>query len=260
MRKRLIRALILAVSFAGLGLGWSVSPAAAQEPSKTIALCAVAGVTATTMTLNCDARVGDATPGVGPDPTGVVAFFLNSISSNAFIGQCTLATLGGPGGLSGCPLITSAIPRQPATIWAVYYPNAASAYSGSVDSDDVTNVTAGPPDPTDTKIICVPTGPAGVAQPLDCQALVADDDGDPGPGAPSGTVAFFLNTISSSAFLAQCTLQPIPFTITGISRCGEPPPGIQTSPVGPGTVTIWGAYYPNTANYSGSVDSDTLTV
>jgi hypothetical protein len=256
----LIRTLILAASFAGLSLLGSVSPASAAEASETITLCAVQYVGNGSMTLTCTARVGDATPGVGPDPEGTVVFFYNAISSNAAVGQCTLGTLGTPGGLSVCttlPTITG-LPVGPATIWAVYYPAAGSPYEISVDSDDVGNPPTAPPDPTDTKILCVPTGPAGVAQPLACTAIVADDDGDPGPGSPTGTVAFFLNSISSSAFLGQCPLETL--LATGLTRCTVPPGGVTTPAVGPGPVTIWGVYYPDTANYQGSVDNDTVTV
>jgi hypothetical protein len=256
MKKVLIRSLVLAVGFAGVSLAFSVSPAAAQPTSETIALCSVNNTGPAGMQLNCVADVGDGNPGVGPDPTGTVVFFLNAISSNAFIGQCTLNPLPGPGGLSKCSAFTSAIPAAPATIWAVYFPAAGSPYDISVDSDDVTNVATAPPDPTDTKILCVPTGPAGVAQPLECAGMVADDDGDPSP-APTGTVGFFLNSISTSAFLAQCQLGPISI---GLSECVTPPGSVQTSPVGPGPVTIWGSYFPNTGAYTGSVDNDQLTV
>jgi hypothetical protein len=258
VRKVLMRALILGASFAGLALIGSVAPAAAVGPTETIVLCSVNSTAGGNMTLNCSARVGDADPGADPDPIGTVAFFLNTISSNTFITQCSLISFGQPGGLSGCTLTTPAIPAGPATIWAVYYPASGSPYTGSVDSDDVTNVPTAPPDPTDTKILCVPTGAAGVAQPLFCTAIVADDDGDPGPSSPTGTVAFFLNSISSSAFLGQCTLEAP--TLTGLARCDFPPGGVTTPAVGPGPVTIWGVYYPNTANYQGSVDNDQVTV
>jgi hypothetical protein len=197
----------------------------ANLASATRVLCAQ-GTTPPNNTLSCKALVGDATPGASVDPEGVVAFFLNAISSNTFIGQCTLGpqqTAGGSGGLSKCGVETTAVPAGPQTVWAVYYPAAGSPYQGSVDSDDVGNADVDNPEPSDTKGLCVDTDTAGSTQALNCHALVADDDSDVSPD-PAGTAAFFRQAISSNTFLGQCTLGPSvtggPALTGGVSQCG----------------------------------------
>jgi hypothetical protein len=156
----------------------------------------------------------------------------------------------GPGGLSGC-VSQLAVPAGAHTVWGVYFGDA--TYDVSVGNDDVGNPAVASPDPTDTKVLCVPTAAAGTDQPLDCQALVADDDADVGPGSPTGVVAVFRNAISSNAWVGQCTLQPVSF---GLAGCFP----LVTSPVPPGTSTMWGVFYPDNALYQISVESDEVTV
>jgi hypothetical protein len=213
------------------------------EPTETKVVCAVQVAPSE---YRCVAIVGDAGPGAGVDPIGTVAFFLDTISTSSFVGQCTTGALPGTlGGISTC-LSNITVPTGPHTIWAVFYRNA--AYGVSVGSDDLGNTSVAPPDPTDTKIVCVPTGTAGTTQPLDCAAAVADDDTDPGP-PPVGVVAFFRDAIASNAFVGQCQLAQA--AGQGLSFCRT-----LTSPVPAGTSTMWGVFYPSNANYQGSVDSD----
>jgi hypothetical protein len=225
-------------------------PPPAPKSSETKVACAIQAVAI----YACAAVVGDADPGVDADPTGTVAFFLDAISTSGFLGQCTLGSLLGPGGLSGCVSGDLAVPSGPHTIWAVYYPAGGSPYAGSVGNDDVGNPAVATPDPTDTKVLCVPTAAAGTTQPLDCQALVADDDGDAGPGSPTGTVAVFRDAIATDAFVGQCTLSPV--APAGLSAC----PPLATSPVPAGESTMWDVFYPTDANYQTSVDNDPVTV
>jgi hypothetical protein len=254
MKIGLRRVSLAAAVFVTTGLVWALSPAPAGAigPTETEVACAVQpDAPAPNFRYRCAALVGDADPGADPDPTGTVVFFLDAISSSAFLGQCTVGAAATPGGVTGCGTIDVFIPPGQHTVWAVYYPAAGSPYSGSVASEDVGNPSVPPPDPTDTHALCVPTSAPGAAQPLQCVALVVDDDSDAGP-PPTGTVAFFLNAISTSAFIGQCTLV---FGVTsGFSLCE-----VRTTPVPPGSHTIWAVYYGD-ANYQGSVDSDPIVV
>jgi hypothetical protein len=222
-------------------------PAGAIGPTETKVACAVQPDAAWA----CLALVGDADPGgADPRPLGTMAFFVDAISSSAFLGQCTLGPTGSSS-VSAC-LQFLFIPPGHHTVWAVYYPASGSPSTGSVASDDVGNPSAPPPDPTDTRVLCQPTAAAGAAQPLFCGVVVADDDSDAGPAAPTGTVAFFRDAISTSAFIGQCRLRPnVP---SGLSDCG-----VVTAQLPPGSNTIWAVYYGD-GNYQISVGSDPIVI
>jgi hypothetical protein len=238
------------------GVAGCAPEAAGSQQSATLVLCAEAPGDL----LSCEAMVGDATAGTSAEPAGVVAFFAGSISTNTFLGQCTLQPVFGAGGLAKCGSDGLDDPPGTTTIWAVYYPAGGSPYQISVDSDDVNNADVDNPERSDTKGLCVSTAAAGVAQQLTCHAIVADDDNDVSPD-PAGVVAFFSQAVSSNNFIGQCTLGPSvtggPALAGGISQCGT-----TTSQLAGGPVTggIWTVYYP-TNNYSGSVGGpQTFTV
>jgi hypothetical protein len=248
MNNNLRRIAVVAAALVTTGLVWAMNPlpAAAVGPTDIAVGCAQATAT----TVNCTAGVADEDPGADPDPAGTVAFFLDAISTSGFLGQCTLSPLGGPGGNAVCTANGLTVPAGPHTVWAVYYPAAGSPYSGSVDSDDIGNPAVAPPDPTDTGVICAPATPPGTPGPLDCWVVVADDDSDVGPGV-TGTVAFFLNAISTSAFLGQCSLAPV---APGRGVCRITLPSVPA-----GSNTVWAVYYGD-ANYQGSVESDPIVI
>jgi hypothetical protein len=232
------------------GLLWSASPAYAIGPTQTVVACAVQTPYAPNATYSCGALIGDADPRFDSDPGGTVAFFLDAISTPAFLGQCTTTAVGTLGGLSACGLVDVSIPPGAHTVWGIYYPAPGSPYDVSVGNDDVGNPAAGPPDPTDTVVLCVPTSVGGVAQPLACVGFVVDDDSDPGI-SPTGTVALFRNGINSPNFLGQDTLE---FSSDGFSFFV-----VDTTPVPPGASTIWALYHGDVM-YQASVGNDQVTV
>jgi hypothetical protein len=253
MKNNLRRVAVLAAAFVMWGLVSALNPLPANAigPTESKVACSPQGGTS----WFCVGFVADADPGADPHPTGTFAFFLDAISTSTFLGQCTLGPFFPPPGRAGCGNFASflTIPAGQHTVWGVYYPAAGSPYSGSVGSDDVGNPAVAPPDPTDTRAFCTPTGAPGTTQPLSCGAFVVDDDSDPGP-PPEGTVAFFLNAISSSTWIGQFTLQP---TAAGMSQSGT----ITAVSVPPGSHTIWAVYYPAAGSpYQGSVDSDPIVV
>jgi hypothetical protein len=238
------------VTFTAASVLGGITPALATGPTETKVACAQATL-APTNTVDCEAMVVDADPGVSPDPSGVIAFFLDAISSSTFLGQCSPVATSvfiSPAGASACHSGQIVVPTGQHTVWAVYYPGSGSPYQGSVGSDDIGNPDVDNPEPSDTRVLCAPSS----ATQLDCFAVVADDDVDVSPDPP-GTVAFFLNAISSSAFLGQCPLTDLFGSAGGVSACRA----TVTAPAG--TNTIWAVYYPSSL-YAGSVDSDQVTV
>lgn len=249
---RRLAAMMATLLAAGLWL-WAGPASAGPGPahtSKTKVGCVPAPVPPfAPHTLGCVVAVADADPGVDVDPTGTVGLFLDAINTPSFLGSCTLASAGGPGGISGCSTLVPPSPG-PHTVWALYFGD--GTYSASVDSDDVGNPPSGPPEPTDTGILCAATGIAGTPQPLDCLIGVADDDSDPvGFTAPSGTVGVFDDAINTPGFVGSCTLF---FFAPGVAGCSA-----LTTPIAPGPSIMWALYFGDGV-YAASVDADPVTV
>lgn len=245
--KRRFSLVLLAMVTAGLVWFGAPASAGAPVPSVTKIECSPRSATSPPdQELGCVGIVADADPGVDVDPMGVVEFYNDLINTPAFIGRCTLTTMGGPGGLSACALPTLAVSPGVHTIWGVYQP-VGSPYSGSQSSDDVGNPPSGPPDPTDTSVLCVPAGPAAPGVPLNCAAAVADDDNDISP-ALRGTVEFSKGGVVGGS----CKLVILG---PGLSLCRS-----ATTPVPVGANTIDATFMPGNAAYATSSDSYTLTV
>jgi hypothetical protein len=139
-------------------------------------------------------------------------------------------------------------PPGPHTVWALYFRQ--RHLRGQRGQRRRGQPGGGTTDPTDTKLVCAPAGPASPGVPLDCMSAVADDDVDVGP-APTGSVGFFRNAINTPGFIGQCGLIPLG---PGLSACGA-----VTSPVPTGASTIWALYFGD-GNYQASADADPVTL
>jgi hypothetical protein len=250
MKKRFGRLALVMVPIMAAGLFWTVAPASAGSSAATQTIIGCASQTPPPPgDTACLVFVADATPGVGPAPTGTVGIFLDAINTPGFLGQCTLSSAGGPGGISFC-VSDVVIPAGTHTVYALYF--GGGTYAASVGSDDVNKPSSGPPEPSQTKVVCAPTTAPGVAGPLHCEAIVVDDDIDVSP-IPTGTVGFFRNAINTPGFIGQCSV--IGFG-SGLALCSAP---AVTSSVPAGASTIWALYFGN-ATYTSSAGSSPVTV